>query len=355
MRRIPPQDLRELRIVIGGFAHFQALAAACELGLFDHLSESGGRTAAEIRRRLKVSAHGARLLLNACCATRLLRRDGRGRYRNGPVAERFLVRRRPLNWVPVVEANRRLLYGSFSHLTDSIRRGTNVGLRAIRGPGQTIYRRLAAHPGLERVFHRWLGAVSEGSNGLLRRVEEFRRVRHVLDVGGGDGTNAIELARLFPHLRITIFDLPSVCRLARRNVTRHGLSDRISFAPGDLFADPFPGGVDAVFFAHVFTIFSEEQNVEILRKCHRALPPDGLVIDLDDMATDEADLDVVRHSLYFLNLATGAGMIHPWEDYEAWYRRAGFREVREYRSAGMNGVIVGVKRPGKQRIGRRRR
>ncbi len=136
---VSARDLRELRLVIGGFAHFEALVAACDLGLFDYLSESPGRTAAQVRRRLGISEHGARILLNACCATRLLRKDATSRYRNRGVAERFLVRRSPLNWIPLVEAHHKILYRSFFHLTGSV--GRNVGLDLFRGRGTTLYER----------------------------------------------------------------------------------------------------------------------------------------------------------------------------------------------------------------------
>jgi SAM-dependent methyltransferase len=340
---ISARDLRELRLVIGGFAHFQSLVAACELGLFDLLSAEPGRTAAEIRDRLGASQHGTRVLLGACLAVRLLEKDAASRYRNRPVAERLLVRGRPNGWLPLVEAHHRLLYDSFRHLTASVRTGRNEGLVAFPGPGDTLYERLAAHPDLEGAFHRWVRAISKATNPLLARVDELRDARRLLDVGGGDGTNAIALAGLFPRLEIAVFDLPSVCERAARNVAEHGLSDRISVVPGDLLRDPFPRGFDVVFVAHMLTIWSDEQNVALLSKCREALPPGGRVVDLDDMCDDEADLDSARLSLYFLNLATGTGGMRSWAEYEGWFARAGLRDVRAYRGAGLDGVMVGTK------------
>lgn len=52
----------------------------------------------------------------------------------------------------------------------------------------------------------------------------------IADIGTGSGCLAIALAREFPTSRITATDIsPAALSLARRNATRHGVADRISF------------------------------------------------------------------------------------------------------------------------------
>ena len=45
----------------------------------------------------------------------------------------------------------------------------------------------------------------------------FGTHRHLLDVGGGDGSFIAAAAARYPQLAFTLFDLPAVAALARRN------------------------------------------------------------------------------------------------------------------------------------------
>ena len=54
----------------------------------------------------------------------------------------------------------------------------------------------------------------------------FDDCEKVLDIGGGQGRFATELAKNYPHLRITLFDLPDVCTVSSRIVARNAMADR---------------------------------------------------------------------------------------------------------------------------------
>jgi release factor glutamine methyltransferase len=72
------------------------------------------------------------------------------------------------------------------------------------------------------------------------------RPARVVDVGTGSGAIAVALATAAPNVRVVATDT-SRCAvtLARANVHRHGLSDRVTVYHGDLL-DPVPGPIDLV-------------------------------------------------------------------------------------------------------------
>jgi ribosomal protein L3 glutamine methyltransferase len=78
------------------------------------------------------------------------------------------------------------------------------------------------------------GLVGDAPECLIREPGNIARV---LDLCTGSGCLAVIAASLFPNARVDAVDLsPGALEVARINVGRHGMSDRIELAAGDLFA-----------------------------------------------------------------------------------------------------------------------
>lgn len=211
------------------------------------------------------------------------------------------------------------------------------------GTEPTLYQRLAHDPEHQAIFHAAMGAFTLRSMSGLLENPELASVRHLLDVGGNDGTTAVRLVARYPEMRVTIFDLPSVTEAAGRGAAKE-IGERIRLHPGDLFADPFPRGPDAVLFSHVLEIFSEAQILFLLGKAFDALPKGGKVLIYGFNVSDDErrGLYSARLSLYLNVLASSQGMAYPAKDWELWLRQAGF--VRVTSSTGLpyeHGLIVG--------------
>jgi hypothetical protein len=344
VNRAAPRRDRELLLLLGGAGFFKALVAAHELGLFRFLSAHPGASQADVAVGCGLPLPSTRTLLMTTCALRLTERDAAGGYRNVEWVNGGLAGDRP-TYPTILSAIDQLMYQPFTRLTEALRRGTNAGLEVFPGPGTTLYERLAAHPEHEAIFHAWMSNLS--SAGLPEAVmEAFAGSRHLLDAGGGDGTNAILLARAHPELRVTVLDLPSICERARAHVEACHLSDRISAQPCDIRVDPFPEGADGILFSRIFNIYSEEQNRAFVRKAADALPPGGRLVVFPSQVSDDDEqgpLSAAFLSLYFLCLATGEGRVYPPSAYEAWFRDAGFTSLQGTVDELDNAVFVGRK------------
>jgi L-tyrosine C(3)-methyltransferase len=335
----------KFELIAGGHTAFQLFWAGIDLGLFNLLSRRPGLTEARAARALGLAAQPARILLVGLLSLGLVERRG-SRFRNAPAVEQNLVDGKPGSLADVFRWQAHIVYPALADLTDSLRRYANVGVRRFPGRGRTLYQRLASHPRLERVFQNAMSALSSRTNAALWARYDFGRFRRVLDVGGGDGTNAAGLVRAFPSLRATVFDMPSVCRLARAKLRRLGLRERVDVRPGNFLKDRFPPGADAILFNHICPIWSKERNLDLFRRSFRALPKGGAVFVYNMMSNDDdrGPLTPAFGSLYFLAVATGEGMLYRWKDYAAWLRRAGFRKVERIRGLPLHhGLLIGVK------------
>ena len=331
-------------LVFGGHIFFQTLRTAVKLDLFTLLEDYGSLTRPEIQERLDIDEQPARILLLGCAAAGLLRKNGE-RYSNTVLARQLLVKDSPGNVSAYIELQHQAMYKAMPWMYESVRENRNVGLQEFDGDEPTFYQRLSHYPGLEKVFQDAMQELSAHANGLLARFVDFSGVSYVVDVGGGDGSNLIELARNWPHLKGTVFDSPTVCEIARQNIAKEGLSDRIGVHHGDCFRDPFPPGADCLLFAHFFTIWSKDEDRSILAKSFEALPSGGRVVIFNMMQDDDetGPLSAAVGSPYFLTLATGSGMLYTWSEYEDWVNEAGFARVTRQALPRDHGAVIGIK------------
>lgn len=324
-------------------ALFNAVATSVELRIFSFLAGGTEATFDQIRDFTDLPRHQLRVLLQAVCATGLLtRRDGR--YANSRVAEDLLASDAEDSWAHIIVGWKEVYYPAFAQMTKALRAGTNTALDAYPGDEPTLYQRLSRNPELEAVFHRAMSAFTLRSVDALVERPEFAGVRHLLDVGGGDGTTSIRLAARHPELKSTVFDIPSVSRLASGKTT--SLADRVDLLPGNMFTDEFPLGPDAVLFSHVLEIFSDEQILAMLKKAYDVLPTGGRVFLYGYNVSDDETRGIfsARLGLYFNVLASGQGMAYPAADYERWLTEAGFRDATTIRDLPFeHGLSMGTK------------
>lgn len=341
-----PEDWDRFFLIAAGHTAFQLLWSGIELGLFDRLAAEPGQTLEQLATRLGLQPYPARVLLVGLTAIGLVEKEGEG-YRNAPVADAALVSGRPGYLAPVLGWQAHIVYPGVMDLLPSLREGRNVGLERFAGSGATLYQRLASTPKLEQIFQTAMSSLSQCANQHVATALDWGRFRHVVDAGGGDGTNAIALATRFPTLRVTVMDSPTVCAIAREKISAAGLSDRVSTLHGDFRVTPFPVDADAVLFCHIFTIFSMAHNRETLAKCARELPRGGSVVLFNMMGADDdsGPISTALGSPYFLAIATGEGMLHAGKDYAAALREAGFVELQRITGLPLDhGMLVGTKR-----------
>ncbi len=341
---IPEVQWSKLYRILGGHIFFQTLSAAVRLDLFGVLHKFGPLNRTEIAAHLGIDEKPARILLLGCATLELVEKEGDS-YRNSPMANALLVREAPGNIVSIVEWQHFINYMPMQYFYESLKANRNVGLDAFDGDEATLYGRLAHYPELEAIFQNAMGAISVQANAMLADQVDFSQIKYLVDVGGGNGSNIISLARKFPHLRAAVFDSPSVCEIARENIRNNGLADRLCAIAGNCFEDPFPAEADCFIFCHFFTIWSEERNRQLLAKCFDILPSSGKVMIFNMMQSDDEDgpLTAAMGSPYFLTLATGTGMLYTWEEYESWMKSAGFTSIISQTLLRDHGLICGTK------------
>jgi L-tyrosine C(3)-methyltransferase len=337
-------SFEQLVLIMGGHTAFQLLWAASELGVFSLLSDSPGMSKQEIGQKICLESRPLRILLTGLTALRLILKNG-DVYSNSAMVEKMLVPGKPGNWVDVLGWQGHIVYPGEMDFVESLRKDTNAGLKHFPGNEPNLYARLSHAPMLEKVFQDAMSSLSSSANTLLAKGVDLNKVCHLVDAGGGDGTNAIRLATEYPHLKVTIFDSPSVCEIAQVNIAKAGLTQRINTHPGNFFERDFPPGIDCILFAHMLTIWSPEKDTALLRRAYEALPEGGQVVIFNMMGLDDetGPMTTALGSPYFLSIATGEGMLYTWKEYETFLAEAGFKQTQRFELPKDHGALIGVK------------
>lgn len=165
---------------------------------------------------------------------------------------------------------------------------------------------------------------------LDRYSEVFAGIGCLVDVGGGDGTALRTIVKACPWIRRGInFDLPHVVSVAPRRDDEDsggGDGDAVEHVGGNMFEEV--PKADAAFIMWVLHDWSDEECIEILRKCREAVPKEtGKVIIAEAVIGEgEADkYDDVRLALDMVMLAhTERGKERSIEEWEYVLNGAGF-------------------------------
>jgi len=113
----------------------------------------------------------------------------------------------------------------------------------------------------------------ETTQHCLLALEEYWTGRSLLDVGTGTGILAIAAARLSPHARIVALDIdPEACAVARENMERNGVDERIAVFCGTL--DDVPEGR----FEMVLANLTADVLANLLPQFPQRLEPGGVLV-----------------------------------------------------------------------------
>lgn len=317
--------------LVAGFSYTQVLLACVQLRLFDRLAQ-GAESIDTLAPALSLSPEACRRLLDAAVALRLLRRrqprEGAAVYALGPLGAPMVGN---AALVAMVE-HHRLLYAD---LADPL-----AMLRAAPGQGELArywaYARSPRPEALQREQVADYSTLMAASQPLVADeiLDAYPMAAHrrLMDVGGGEGVFAAAAAQRWPHLQLTVFDLPEVACRAQGRLAAMGLSQRATAAGGDFTTGELPRGADLVTLVRVVHDHDDAKVMALLRAVRRALPPDGVLLLAEPMAGTPG-AQAMGDAYFGLYLwAMGSGRPRTEAELGRMLRAAGFGPVRRLRN-----------------------
>ena len=293
-RPIARRRAKALFDLCAGFVYSQVLLACVQLDVLEILAERPA-TASALAARLHMTVGAATRLLDAATALRLTSRRN-GRYSLGPLG------------APVIgnEAVRQMVLHHpilYADLQDPV-----ALLRADRGQTALAgYWPYAAGVGDSQVgpYTALMAASQPMVADEILAAYRIGRHRHVMDVGGGDGSFLAAVAARVPTLRLTLFDLPAVAAQARARFATSGAQAQC--IGGSFLTDPLPTGADLITLVRVVHDHDDAEALTVLRAVRAALPPGGTLLLAEPMAQTPGAEPVGDAYFGFYLLAMGRG------------------------------------------------
>lgn len=163
------------------------------------------------------------------------------------------------------------------------------------------------------------------------------------DIGGSGAMLSIQVALHNPHLSCTSFALPMVEPVARENIEKFNLSDRIKTTNGDFFKDPFPKA-DVIVMGNILHDWDEEKKVMLIQKAYDTLTEGGAFIAIENIIDNERRENIfgLMMSLNML-IETEEGFDYTLSDFENWAKSVGFKKIDKISFTGPSSAAIAYK------------
>lgn len=157
---------------------------------------------------------------------------------------------------------------------------------------------------------------------------DFSSYRTLADVGGGPGGVSIALTELYPDLKATIIDIPSVAPVSSWFIEQAGAGDRIQIVTADAVSGPLTGQYDVVVLRALIQVLSPLDALQALSNIYSILKTGGILYILGHILDDSriSPPEEVWHKLGCINYYE-APAPHTEKEHREWLLKAGFRHI----------------------------
>jgi SAM-dependent methyltransferase len=318
---------------LNAYQQTAALKTAVELDLFTAIDENH-HSVGDIAKHLNASERGVRILCDFLTILGFLVKEDLV-YKLTPDSARFLSRRSPAYMGTIVEfLTNPQHFENLAQLTETVK------------TGRTAYSRgsnLEPNDDLWVSFARSMAPLTRPSAIFIAELlgaQEGKPCR-VLDIAAGHGMYGITIAQQNPQAEIIALDWPAVLEVAKEHALKAGVPSRYTTRPGSAFEAELGTGYDVVLLTNIFHHFDQDTCVQLMKRVHEALKPDGKAVTLEFVPNDDR-VSPPREAMFSLVMLAGtdAGDAYTFSEYQEMFRKAGFSQTSLHPVPGMPSEVL---------------
>jgi O-methyltransferase domain/Dimerisation domain len=316
-----------------GFWHSRALAIAAELELADHLSAEPLHLD-ELAKRTKTHAPNLFRLLRALESVGLFRQVSRHVFTNTPISN-LLRKEVPGSVLAMIRNNCCVGDGSYEGwggLLGSVRTGRTAFDQIY---GHDYWEFLRRNPRQAATFNEMMRGVTAQVTPAATAAYDWSRFPVIADIGGGIGSQLVDILAAHPSCRGILYDQPDVVAAGIPH-------DRIECIGGSFF-EKVPAGADAYLLRMVIHDWPQKEAVAILKNVRQAMKPAAHLVLIENVIPETSDYAYGKWlDLHMMVIAGGSERTA--EEYRELFAQAGFTLEQIVPTAAPHSLIFG--RPG---------
>jgi hypothetical protein len=334
----PKGGFDQIMSMARGFQVAKMMMVAVDLGLFDFLVEP--KSAVETAAWLHANPRATGIFLNGLAALGLVDK-GVDNFKNSELASRYLVRGSDNYRGAIVKHIDHTWKRGWEDLKETVL----VGHPPQADPEKWLDARPERDEAEVRAFIWGMHAIARDLAPTVAAKLNLKAVRHLLDLGAGPATYAINFVQDNPGLKATVFDLPMPIEIAKENIAKNGLTDRIETRAGNFLQDDIGAGYDFIWVSQILHSHDEEQCKVIIAKAVAALTPGG-VLAIQDFYLNADGASPPGAAMFGVHMlaVTPRGRAYTHGEVAEWMQAAGL-SAPEFFQSGMDASILVSKKP----------
>jgi len=330
--RLTPASTPEERIlsIIEGYWHSRALAVAAELQLADLLAQ-GPLPVETLAARTNTRAAALFRLLRALESIGIFEQVSPQVFRNTPASD-YLRRNAPRSqwaWARLVLSTGLGEYEAWAGLMDSIRTGKCAYEQIF---GRPFWQFLQQYPEKSAIFNEAMRDLSSSMTPAVTAAYDWSGFPLIADIGGGLGSQLVDILDVHPACRGILFDQPAVLAEAKPH-------DRVERVAGD-FLKNVPEGADAYILRWIIHDWADAEAVAILGNVRKAMKP-GSVLAVIEWVIPETPEPTPGKWMDLHMLALLGGRERTAAEHNDLLRKAGLELERVIPTASSLSIVIG--------------
>lgn len=272
--------------MINSYMLSASLFTCVEFDIFSFLSANHGVSIHDLASRCSLDVEQLQKIVSFCRAVGLIFEKNELLF-NSKVAEKLLSRNScDTNVIDAVLHHKNHIYPLFSYLNESLSLNEPVVSKLGCFEGHAVngefYSDIANNDKELEICMGAMNIFSRGSGSLVADCINDLPIREpkILDLGGGGGQVAIEIASVIPDAEIILVDIPKVVDLTRKIVSKSQIRGNIECLSADFFSPlPLPpDAYDIVVLSSLLGDWGREAQDKLLSNAYLHLKEGGLLI-----------------------------------------------------------------------------